>query len=219
MAIYNILIVDDHYLMVEGYKSILQYNTSGIEINITTAYNCEEAFHIITNSKTQFDLVFLDLNLPPFPQEQILNGADLGYLVMKHQRESKIVILTSHSEAFILYNIVKKINPSGLLVKSDFTAEEFLGAFDCIINDGIYYSSTVKQSMREISSKDSYLDNLNRQIISLLSQGIKTKNLPEYLPLSMSAIDKRKAQIKDYFGIESGNDEDIIREARKVNYI
>lgn len=53
----------------------------------------------------------------------------------------------------------------------------------------------------------------------LLSQGIQTKNLPDYLNLSKSAIDKRKVIIKEFFDIEKGNDEDILREARKQGFI
>jgi len=217
----NILIVDDHHLMIEGYKSILSYNKSEIEVHITTANNCEDGFKIITNplNSQKFDVVFLDRGLPAYEKENLKTGEDLAYLIKKHMPETKIVILTSHAEAFILYNIVKKIKPSGLLVKSDFTADDFLMAFEKIMSDEIYYSPTVKQYIRELNSQDSYLDNYNRQIISCLAQGIKTKNLPDHLPLSMSAIDKRKVQIKDYFNIEKGNDEDIIREAKKAGFI
>ena len=63
------------------------------------------------------------------------------------------------------------------------------------------------------------LDSYNRQIIILLSQGVKTKNFHEHINLSTSAIEKRKAVIKDYFGIIKGSDEDILREARKQGLI
>lgn len=67
--------------------------------------------------------------------------------------------------------------------------------------------------------KEVYLDTTNRRIISLLAKGIKTKNLPIHLNLSISAIDKRKAQIKEIFNIEKGTDEDILREAKKNDFI
>jgi hypothetical protein len=35
----------------------------------------------------------------------------------------------------------------------------------------------------------------------------------------MSAIDKRKAQIKDFFCVQKGTDEDIIREAKKHGFV
>lgn len=213
----NILIVDDHPLMVEGYKNIFIYNQLPFIVNILTATNCEEAFEIITTIKSKIDVVFLDRNLPPY--KEINSGEDLAFIFKEYFPESKIIILTSHVEGILLYNIIKKLNPSGMLVKSDFTAKDLLIALKIILDGGYYYSLTVKRCLNEITSKQTLLDNYNRQIISLLSQGIKTKNLPDYLPLSMSAIDKRKAQIKDYFIIAKGNDEDIIREARRLGLI
>ncbi|MGH2666537.1 response regulator [Flavobacterium sp.] len=217
----KILMVDDHPSMIEGYKIILSYNTLGYEIETSAAHNCESAYEIITNKAKSnfFDLIFLDYSLPPYEEKNITSGEDLAMLVKKHMPNSKIVILTSHTEALLLYNILRNIEPAGLLVKSDFTADELLSAFDMIVNGETYHSLTVKQCLKELLSKTVYLDNFNRQIITLLAQGIKTKNLPNHLNLSISSIEKRKVQIKDYFCIEKGTDEDIIREAKKLGLI
>lgn len=219
MRTVNVLILDDHQLMIEGYKSILPFNDQGIDFEFTWALDCEAGYKIITNPAhaNKFDMVFLDRSMPAF--ENIQNGDDLARLIKKHWPKCLIVILTSHAEAFVLYDIVKKIDPAGLLVKSDFTADELLNAVVRILNGEVYYSNTVRQNIREIKSRNCYLDNYNRQIISLLNQGIKTKNLPDHLPLSISAIDKRKVQIKDYFNICKGGDEEIIREARIAGFI
>lgn len=212
----NILIVDDHDLIIEGYKSIF-LNQSKYEIAIVSAHDCENASRIITENKSHFDFAIFDWILPP--HEELKNGGDLVRLLYKHSSSTKSIIITSHEEAFELYNITKQINPSGLLVKSDFTTDELLLAINIINDEGVYFSETVKQSIKQINSKESYLDNYNRQIILLLSKGIKTKNMPKYLPLSISAIDKRKAQIKDYFLVNGGNDEDILREAKRFGLI
>lgn len=213
--------VDDHPSMIEGYKIILSYNDLGYEIETTSAFNCKDAYDTIVNpnKKNYFDIVFLDYSLPPYEEKNINNGEDLALLVKKTSPNSKIVILTSHIETLILYNIIKRVNPNGLLVKSDFTADELLKAFESIINDEVYNSATVKSSLKELLSRDNYLDDFNRQMITLLSQGIKTKNLPQYMNLSMSSIEKRKVQIKLYLNIEKGTDEDIIREAKKRGLI
>lgn len=217
----KILMVDDHPSMIEGYKIILSYNNLGFEIETTTAFNCESAYEIITNKskKGSFDLVFLDYSLPPYEEKNIASGEDLAMLTKTHLPDSKIVMLTSHTEALVLYNILRNVEPAGLLVKSDFTADELLIAFDIIMKGEIYHSVTVKQCMKELLSKKVYLDNFNRQIITLLAQGIKTKSLPNHLNLSISSIEKRKVQIKDYFCIEKGTDEDIIREAKRLGLI
>jgi hypothetical protein len=43
--------------------------------------------------------------------------------------------------------------------------------------------------------------------------------MPAYLGLSISAIDKRKAVIKSFFGIDKGSDEDIIKAAKKSGFV
>lgn len=216
----KILMIDDHPSLIEGYKIILSYNNLGYEIETTAAYNCKDAYGIITNTDFVFyDFVFLDYRLPAFEEKNIFSGEDLAVLVREYMPESKIVILTSHVESILLYNIIKNVNPEGLLVKSDFNAEELLEAFDIIIKNEIYHSQTVKQNIKELLSKKIYLDNFNRQIISLLAQGIKTKSLPTYLNLSIGAIEKRKVNIRDYFNLKKGSDEDIIREAKKLGLV
>jgi len=217
----SIFIVDDHPSMIEGYKSILSYNNLGCEISVTPAYDCESAIKRMEESEDiyEFDMIFLDLSLPPYEEKEIFSGEDLAIYAKKKYPFSKIVILTSHAEAFILYKIQNNISPHGLLVKSDFTGDELLKAFEVILNNGVYTSKTVNESIQELLSKDMFLDDYNRQIISLLSSGIQSKNLANHINLSMSAIDKRKAQIKDFFCIQKGTDEDIIREAKKHGFV
>jgi two-component system, NarL family, response regulator NreC len=217
----KILMVDDHPSMLDGYKMILSYNPFGYEVEVTVAYNCEQAYEIITKKRSAniYDLFFLDYSLPPYSKKKIENGRDLAVLAKKHFPEAKIVILTSHAEAILLYNIIRDINPDGILVKSDFTADELMVAFDIIVNDEKYYSQTVKQIVKEVATHSHYLGSINRQIILLISQGINTKSMPAHLKLSLSAIEKRKAFIKEYFNIKKGTDEDIIRIAKKQGLI
>jgi two-component system, NarL family, response regulator NreC len=215
----KILMIDDHPSQIEGYKVILSYNDLSLDIEATPCYTCEEAYRIINSGATCFDLIFLDENMPAYREKNILTGIDLVNVIHSKMPKSKLVVITSHSQAFLLYNIAKKIEPAGILVKSDFKAEELLKAFDTILRNNVYYSETVHRSIKELLSKETYLDSFNRQIITLLSKGIRTKNMPGYLHLSLSAIEKRKAQVKDYFCIDKGTDEDIVREARNRGFI
>ncbi|WP_309642185.1 response regulator [Flavobacterium sp.] len=211
----SILIVDDHPTMIEGYKSILNSNYSTENLVITVAYNCEMAYEYITKNNQAYDIVLLDLALPPYEAAKLFSGEDLALLIKKLWKNTKIMMLTSHAEAFILYNLIKKINPEALLIKSDFASEELLKAFQSVLDGQTYYTHTAQQSIREVGTKHFGLDSYDRRIISLLAKGIKTKNLPEHMGITISAIDKRKAQIKVFFNLQKGDDEDIIMEARK----
>jgi two-component system response regulator NreC len=216
----KILMIDDHPSQIHAYKLILALNELDIVIEPTEVYSCEAAYNIISNSKPgDFEIILLDRSMPPFKEKNIMSGEDLAKLIKIRLPESKLVVLTSHAETFIVYNIVKNINPEGLLVKSDFGPDELLYAFGLIIEGGTYYTATVKACIKELLSKDDFLDSYDRQIITLLGRGLKTKSLIKHLSLSRSAIDKRKAQIKIYFGIEKSGDEEIVQKAREAGLI
>jgi len=211
--------VDDHPPIIEGYRSILAYNSFGYILNTTTAHSCEEAYNAIFQVNYPLDIVFLDLTLPPYFEKNINTGDDLVPIIREKHPNAKIVILTSHYESIVLFKIVKEHNPEGILIKSDFQAQELVKAFDVIVNGGTYFSETVRSHQKSWGEKNKVMDSYNRQILSLLAQGVKTKNFPDILHLSKSAIDKRKAILKQLLGIDKGNDEDILKEARKQGLI
>lgn len=218
----RILIVDDHPSQVEGYRAILSCSELDYTFETAARYDCESAYKTIIgeNASDYFDVVFLDKNMPPFVEKNIHSGEDLVPVIKRYMPQTKVIVLTSYIEAFVLYNIVTKFQPHGLLVKSDFHPEELLIALDEILRGKQYHSQTVKASLNQLLSKKEFLDSYNRQIILLLSQGVKTKSMPEYLNISLSAIEKRKSQIKDYFCITTkGTDEDIVKEARRLGFI
>ncbi|WP_162126922.1 response regulator [Flavobacterium phycosphaerae] len=140
----KVLMVDDHPPIIEGYKAILSFNRYGYDVKTVSAFNCEMAYAVISTTSIPFDLVMLDITLPPFPERNLHSGEDLVALIRKHLPNSKIIILTSHSESLLLLKILREHNPNGLLVKSDFQAEELLMAFDTIVRGENYHSSTIR---------------------------------------------------------------------------
>lgn len=214
----SILMIDDHPTQVEGYSSILK-EAMPENLRVSRCFTFEDAFSIISNRLLQPDLVFLDMTMPSFPAQKIFSGEDMAEQIRRFLPESKLIILTAHSEAFILYNIVKKIEPEGVLVKSDFHGFELREAVRQVLRGETYYSATVKSGMRELLRREKFLDAINRQIIVLLAQGIKTKQMPQYIQISLSAIEKRKAQLKDYFFLNGGTDEQIVDEARRLGFV
>jgi len=211
--------IDDHPSQLEGYKAILGFNQVFRHAETTCCFTCEKAYDIIVRQRESYDIIFLDQNMPGFPERKIAAGEDIAKLIRQYLPQSKIIMITSFVQAFTLYHLFKKIDPAGLLVKSDFSAEGLLEAFGEILRGRKYYSDTVQRSINKLLSKDAYLDSYNRQLITLLSKGVRTKSLPEYLHLSLSAVEKRKAQVKDYLCLEKGSDEDIVREARRRGFI
>lgn len=217
----NILLVDDHPAILNGYLSVLGFNDKDIELVPTFCYCCEDAYNAITNPEQQnfFDFIFLDRSLPPYPEMKIKFGEDLAVLAREHQNKAKIVMLTAHAESFIIYDILHKARPNGLIIKSDATGDVLLDALHDIIDGKTYYSPTVTDSMKDLLVREDYLDSINRQIIVLLAQGFKNKTIATQLGLSDSTVEKRKSKIKDFFLINKSTDEELITEAKKLGFI
>lgn len=141
----EVLLVDDHTLMTEGYSNILQ-NMDGYKFNFTTANDCESAVNLLSDSGGRpFDLILLDISLPGASKLKIFSGEDLGIFIRQNFPEMKIVIMTMHSENFRLYSILKTINPEGFLWKSDVTSEEVKLAVQQVLNRKNFYSHTIKK--------------------------------------------------------------------------
>jgi DNA-binding NarL/FixJ family response regulator len=218
----KVLIVDDHPMIIEGYKNaLLRINSDQMTLRIDTADSCDTAFDKIKNASTgsQYDVVFLDIKLPPSSDGKIISGEDLGIKVKELLPETKVVILTMFNNNFRIHNILKNINPDGFLVKSDVTSDELMRAFQVVLTDPPYYSHTVTKLLRTRIINEVVLDDIDRNILFHLSKGIKTKNLTEYIPLSLAAIEKRKRHLKEVFDVEKKGDESLLEQARNTGFL
>jgi DNA-binding NarL/FixJ family response regulator len=218
----KILMVDDHPMIIEGYQNTLlatkkEYQT----LNIDIAHDCDMANQLIRNAadNLHYDVCFFDISLPESKDGTITSGEDLAKIARTYLPNAKVIILTMFNESFRVLNIIKEINPEGLLIKSDLTSSELAEAFQHILNSPPYYSSTVSNFLNTTIASDIYLDDINRKILHLLSQGIKTKTLKEYINLSLSGIEKRKKHLKEIFNVEDGKDETLLNEARKQGFL
>ena len=163
--------------------------------------------------------VFFDISLPSSSDGKITSGEDLAKIARELLPNTKIVILTMFNESYRIHNIIKEVSPDGFLIKSDLTSSELAEAFQHILFSPPYYSSTVNNFLKKSVTSDIYIDDVNRKILHLLSQGIKTRSLKEHIDLSMSAIEKRKKQMKLLFSIPDGKDETLLSVAREKGYL
>lgn len=215
----NVLIVDDHPFIIQGYKNaITRYKPEKFEFFITEAKDCESAFHIITNTETVFDIAFLDISMPPYEEKGLYSGEDLAKLIMDSMPDCKIIMLTMFTEFLKIKTIIKNINPSGLVIKNDLTFDELLFAFNKVIKNEKYYSQSVLK-MLESQEHSIEIDLFDKQILFHLSKGTKTKDLPQYIPISLNAIEVRKLNLKELLKVTDGSDIDLVREAKNIGLL
>jgi len=216
----QILIVDDHPFIIEAYKNAInKYGQKGFDFVVTQANNCKTGYENITDPAKHFDIAFFDISMPEYAEKGIYSGEDLAMLMKTQMPNCKVILLTMHTELLKINNIIKNINPSGLIIKNDLTFDELLFAFDKIINNESYYSQTVIKLVGQAQYNNIELDVFDKQILFHLSKGVKTKDLPTYIPLSLSAIEKRKLNIREILEVAGGTDIDLIREAKNKGVI
>jgi DNA-binding NarL/FixJ family response regulator len=162
---------------------------------------------------------FLGFSLPPYEAKNIQNGIDLGALIREYFPACKIILFTIHSEPMLIHNAINKINPEGFILKNHINALSLQTAYLSIIQGQKFYSATISKIHYDNTLKKLNLDALDCQILMLISKKIKTKDMPEHLDLSFSAIEKRKASIKNKLLKDTGSNKEIIEEAEKLGLI
>ncbi|MGO4817352.1 response regulator [Flavobacterium sp. W22_SRS_FP1] len=216
----NILIVDDHPFIIQGYKNaITRYNPSKYEFSISEAKDCESAYNVVTDLDTvAFDIAFLDISMPPYEEKAIYSGEDLAKLILEKMPNCKIILLTMFTEFLKIKTILNNINPHGLVIKNDLTFDELLFAFDKVIKNERYYSESVLK-MLDSQEQTVEIDLFDQQILFHLSKGTKTKDIPQYIPISLNAIEVRKLNLKVLLKVPEASDIELVREARNIGLL
>ena len=212
----SILIVDDHPFIIEGYKNaITRYLPDQFEFFITQAKDCESGYNSITNSEiAHFDIAFLDISMPPYEEKNMYSGEDLAKLIVEYMPNCKIILLTMFTELLKIKTIINTINPCGLVIKNDLTFDELIYAFNKIINNEQYYSDSVLKMLAQSEEGSIEVDLFDKQILFHLSKGTKLQDFPQYIPISLGAIDRRKLNLKLLLKVETGSDSDLVQAAK-----
>jgi DNA-binding NarL/FixJ family response regulator len=222
MPHYNVLLVDDHPMIIAGFEQaldIINEHDNQMEFNKDSALECTSAANYISNSDTVYDLICLDLSLPGSKDGKYNSGEDLAKLAKKHQPKAKLLICTMLENNYKILNVMRRIDPDGFLVKSDTNPDILISAIENLLNNKTYQSATVHQMLKKTVEFSHNIDEDNLKILYLLSQGILTKNLPEHMGLSLSAIEKRKKQMKQFFDISNTNDKILLEKAKEKGFL
>lgn len=212
----NILIVDDHPFIIEGYKNaITRYHPKEYEFYILQAHDCKSGYDLIENQQTPtFDVAFLDISMPAYEEKNIFSGEDLAKLLMEKMPNCKIILLTMYTELLKIKTIIRTIRPNGLIIKNDLTFDELLFAFDKVMKNDKYYSQSVQKILNQSAHNKIEIDEFDKQILFHLSKRTAIEDMPQYIPISLNAIEKRKSSLKELLKIKSGSDEELIRKAK-----
>lgn len=220
----TILVIDHHPLTIDGYiASILKITNNVYNFSFLKAVNCIQGYKIISESYIEnkpIDALLLDIDLLPYLEKNIFCGGDLALFFKEKFPNSKVIFITSVKEGIKLNKIIETVKPAGLLHKLDLDALILKSLFEKISKGNTCcFTPTIVNAITEYNKMQFSFDAKDIEIIHLIEKGIKTKNLPDYLGITLSAIEKRKTKIKQQVLGKKGNDKELITQLKKLKFI
>ncbi|MBT8312044.1 MAG: histidine kinase [Eudoraea sp.] len=222
MKVIKILAVDDHEMTTMGYKFILEDTQfEGFSVQMDTAKSYNEAQKKIEESLKSFpyDILLLDIQLGPNGGGTIKTGEDLGIWARKLSPDSLIVFMSSFSDNYRINSIMQSVDPEGYMVKSEIDQQSLQAMVRTVLKAPPYYTQKALAAIRKRMANDMALDDNDKKILYHLSIGTKTKDMVNYISLSLPGIENRKRQLKAIFGVEKQNDQALITESRNRGFI
>lgn len=185
----KILIADDHALVREGLKKVLN-EESDLDVKAEAASG-DEVLEII--KKQKFDIILLDISMPG------KSGLDILKAIKEIQPKIRILILSMHPEERFAVRALK-LGASGYLTKQS-APEELVNAIRKLLNGGSYISSVLADKLAEevkSGSKDNIhekLSNREFEVFRLIATGKTVSQIAEYLSLSIPTVSTYRARI------------------------
>ena len=196
----NILIADDHGIVRQGLKSLIQSR-----LNLEVVGEAEDGVAAVKMVKDlKPDVVIMDVTMPN------LNGVEATRLIRRDHPQVKIVALSMHPEKHIVKEILEA-GASAYVLKS-YLFDEISRALEAISTDQRYLSPRitdvvvedyVRRSDTEKAEGRQRLTARDRQIIQMLAEGKSVKQIALALHISPKTADATRRKIMQKLGVAS----------------
>lgn len=194
----EIIIADDHMMIREGLKQLLELD--GTMKVIAEANDGEECLNLL-NKKIHPDILLLDINMPK------KNGIEVLEYIKQNKIPVKVLILTVHNEVEYLLKAVD-IGIDGYLLK-DSSYDELKEAIDVVISGNTYIQPSLLPALNE-SMEDYALDKekiecLTKReldVLRLISEGCSNKKISDELTISERTVKNHISHIFRKINVE-----------------
>jgi DNA-binding NarL/FixJ family response regulator len=189
------LIADDHALVRAGIRALLE-RIDSVSVIAETGEG-GEALHLIKELKP--DVVLLDVTMPG------LSGLEVLAESRKHLPDVRVIILTVHDEAEYAMQALRA-GAAGFLPKSA-AANELQLAIETVTRGETYVSGEVSRktlldySRGRIEHRLARLTPRQREILTLIAEGLNTKDIGRRLNISGKTVESHRAQLMERLNI------------------
>ena len=191
----NILIIDDHPIVVAGLQQLLA-QLDGIRV-AATASNAFDAIALLREQSV--DIILLDINLPD------INGIDLCKKIKKEFPEIKILGISTFSERSYISRMINN-GASGYLIKSA-SAEEIAAAIQTVMSGRLYLSLAMEHLLQPSSRAPSgalpALTKREKEVLRLIADGMTNPQIAGKLFISPLTVDSHRKSLLTKFNVNN----------------
>jgi DNA-binding NarL/FixJ family response regulator len=205
MAI-KIFITDDHYMIVEGIRALLQQEES-IEWmgHAMTAASC-----LAFLQRQQPDVLLLDINLPD------RSGIDLCREIRTQFPTIRIIGLSSFNQQSYITKMIEE-GAAGYLLKNA-SREELIEGIQAVMDGKSFLSNEAAQVMAQpTDAKIPVLTRREKEVLGLIAEGMTNNAIAEKLFISTTTVDTHRKNLLTKFDVK--NTANLIRLAAQYQFI
>ena len=192
----RILLADDHILVSEGFRKLLEP-----EFEVVGAVGDGRAL-LKAAEELKPDLVLVDVGMP------LLNGLDAARQLKKRMPRLKLVFLTMNPDSDLASEALR-IGASGYLLKNSH-GDELRKAVRDVVRGMSYVTPQIRQAMEErfirdpkAANRPQHLTARHREILQMLAEGRSPKEIASILGISVRTVRFHKYEIMKELGIAS----------------
>lgn len=182
-------ITDDHQIVIDGIKSLLEDHNQFIIVACTTS---PLQMLQILNEK-QVDILLTDIMMSE------MSGQQLAKKVKELYPEIKILALSMSGQGEIVNEMINDADIAGYVLKN-IGKEELTNAITKIANGGIYFSEQVLDELNKYShvkkeNEETHLTQRELEIISLIEKELSNKEIADKLFISERTVETHRKNI------------------------
>jgi DNA-binding NarL/FixJ family response regulator len=202
----KIFITDDHYMIIEGIRSLLQG-----EKNLEWLGHAMTAGSCMAFLKNQQpDVLFLDVNLPD------KNGIDLCKEIKTLYPKIRIIALSSFNQQSFIQKMMNN-HASGYVVKNA-SREELIRAIDTVVDGDTFLSHEAAITMETSDGTGMpVITRREREVLLLIANGLTNTEIADQLFISTTTVDTHRKNLLSKF--EAKNSASLVRIAYEKNLI
>jgi len=187
----GIFIVDDHYMVIEGIRSLLK--DEGTVEWMGHATNAASCLSFL--KQQQPDIILMDVNLPD------MNGTELCKEVKELYPSVLVLGLSTFNQQAVIRNMMDN-GASGYLLKNA-SKKEILEAITAVLKGKQYLSFEVALSIKETNKKNPVITRREKEILVLIADGFTNAEIAEKLFISIPTVNTHRKSLLEKFHVKN----------------